>query len=1206
MSAQWQFWVDRGGTFTDIVGRRPDGALVVRKLLSENPSQYRDASLAGIRQLLGLRADERIPAARVEAIKMGTTVATNALLERKGERTVLVITEGFRDALRIAYQDRPRLFDRRIVLPELLYERVVEARERVDASGTVLVPLDRAALAAGLQAAVDDGIRSVAIAFMHGYRYRDHERAAAALAAEIGFAQVSVSHALSPLMKLVGRGDTTVVDAYLSPILRRYVEQVSAELEAGVRLLFMQSNGGLVDAEHFMGKDSILSGPAGGIVGAARSAAVEGFERVITFDMGGTSTDIAHYDGSYERDVGAQVAGVRIQLPMLRIHTVAAGGGSVLRFDGARYRVGPDSAGADPGPACYRRGGPLTVTDCNLMLGRILPRFFPKVFGADGKQGLDGALVRRRFAALARRIREATGDARSAAAVAAGFRRVAVERMAQAVKRISTQRGHDVRDYVLQCFGGAGGQHACDLADALGMRQVLLHPLAGVLSAFGMGLAERRALRAETVETALSAAAMADLDRRVEALGQAARQALLDQGVAPDAICVHPLADLKYAGSDVPISVDYGDEPTLRERFQAAHQQRYGFVRADRPLVAAALCVEAIGRGEAWTDAPASQRPASEPLLPLAQARMHIADAWQAVSVYAWHSLTPGETLEGPAILIDASVTVVVEPGWRAQRSARGALLLERSAPARRAAAVGTQVDPVLLEIFNSLLMSIAEQMGATLENTAHSVNIKERLDFSCALFDAAGCLVANAPHIPVHLGSMGESVRAVARQRGQLQRPGDVYALNAPYNGGTHLPDITVITPVFDAAGHHLLFYVASRGHHADIGGITPGSMPPDSSTIAQEGVMLDNVLLVSQGRLLEPEMRALLAAGAHPARNPDQNIADLQAQIAANAHGVEGLRALVAQYGLETVQAYMGHVQDNAEEQVRRVIDGLADGAFRYPMDNGAEVAVSVSVDRRARVATLDFSASSAQLPDNFNAPAAVCRAAALYVFRSLVEDEIPLNEGCLRPLRILLPEGSMLNPRPPAAVVAGNVETSQSIVDALYGALGVMAASQGTMNNLTFGNAKHQYYETVCGGAGAGPDFDGCDAVHTHMTNSRLTDPEVLERRFPVLLESFEIRRGSGGQGRHRGGDGTCRRLRFLEPMTVSMLANHRVVAPFGLCGGQPGAVGRNWIVRADGMLLPLAGAASVSVCAGDVLVLETPGGGGFGRVDADAPG
>jgi len=1194
---RWQFWVDRGGTFTDVVARRPDGSLVSHKLLSENPGQYRDAALQGIRELLDVPPGAPIPAAAIRAVKMGTTVATNALLERKGERTLLVITGGFADALRIGYQNRPHIFSRKIELPELLYERVVEADERVSASGEILQPLEAARLQRDLQVAFDGGIRSVAIVFLHGYRYTEHERRAAEIAAEVGFSQISVSHQVSPLMKLVSRGDTTVVDAYLSPILRRYVDQIASELGAA-RLMFMQSNGGLTDARLFQGKDSILSGPAGGIVGAVRTAAMGGVRKIITFDMGGTSTDVAHYDGTYERTFETLVAGVRMRAPMMQIHTVAAGGGSILHFDGARYRVGPDSAGADPGPACYRRGGPLAVTDCNVMLGRIVPDFFPRVFGPTGDAPLDADVVGNRFAALADEIGAATGDQPRPEEVAHGFRMIAVQNMANAIKKISTQRGYDVTEYTLCCFGGAGGQHACDIADTLGMTRIFLHPLAGVLSAYGMGLADIRALREQAVEKRLDDPLLTDLARELQVLADDAMAEMRTQDVAPERIQTLRKVHLRYEGTDSALVVDFAGQAAMVAAFEDAHRQRYGFIMAEKALLVEAISVEVVGATDAAEDPVLTVVDRQGPLVPTAHVQMYAHDEWQDTPVYVRDSLRPGDEIDGPSIVIEPTSTTVLEPGWRARLSERDHLVLNRVVPLERTRAVGTTVDPVMLEIFNNLFMSIAEQMGSTLENTAYSVNIKERLDFSCALFDPAGDLVANAPHMPVHLGSMSESVRAVIRARAGTMAPGDVYVLNAPYNGGTHLPDVTVITPVFDDPGAHILFFVGSRGHHADIGGITPGSMPPDSHTVDEEGVLIDNVTLVERGRFCEQEIRDLLASGPYPVRNVEQNIADLKAQIAANEKGVQELRRMVEHFGLDVVHAYMRHVQDNAEEQVRRVLDRLGNGRFVYPLDGGAQVAVTVTVDRQARSATIDFTGSSAQLPDNFNAPSAVCRAAVLYVFRTLVDDEIPMNEGVLKPLNIFIPEGSMLNPRYPAAVVAGNVETSQIITDTLYGALGVMAASQGTMNNFTFGNDRYQYYETICGGAGAGPDFDGTDAVHTHMTNSRLTDPEVLEWRYPVLVESFEIRRGSGGKGRQHGGDGTRRRIRFREAMTAAILASHRKVPPFGIAGGAPGSLGRNWVEHPGGRVTELSGTDSIDVAPGDVFVIESPGGGGYG--------
>ncbi len=1191
----WQFWIDRGGTFTDVVARRPDCRLVTAKLLSEDPERYRDAAIAGIRRLLGLADGAPIPSAEIEVVKMGTTVATNALLERKGERTALVVNRGFRDALRLAYQARPRLFDRRIVLPELLYERVIEVDGRVTVDGEVLAPLDTGALAAALGAAKADGIDSVAIVFLHAYRHPAHEAAAADVAAAAGLRQISVSHRVSPLIKLVGRGDTTVVDAYLSPILRRYVDQVAGEL-GDVRVLFMQSNGGLVDARQFQGKDSILSGPAGGIVGAVRVGEGAGRDRLITFDMGGTSTDVAHYAGTLERSFETQVAGVRMRVPMMQIHTVAAGGGSICRFDGSRYRVGPESAGAVPGPACYRRGGPLTVTDCNVMLGRVQARFFPPVFGANADQPLDEAVVRERFAQLAREIEQATGDRRDAAAVAEGFLKIAVDNMANAIKRISVQRGHDIAGYTLVTFGGAGGQHACQVADALGMTRVLIHAQAGVLSAYGMGLAELKALKEQSLEQPFDDAGRAAAEAALARLDAAARDELAAQGATdPQA---EARLHLRYQGSDTALAVPAaGGDP--RAEFETAHRRQFGFAAPDKPLVIAAVSVELSGGGAD----PGRPEPAgpgtAEPAPPADTVSAVFAGQAQPTPLYRRAALAPGQTIDGPAIIAEDNATTVVEPGWRARLGDPDHLWLDRVAALPSRVAVGTSVDPVMLEVFNNLFMSIAEQMGVALQNTAQSVNIKERLDFSCAVFDATGALVANAPHMPVHLGSMGTSVREVLARRGATMRPGDVYMLNDPYNGGTHLPDVTVVTPVFDAAGRDLLFFVASRGHHADIGGLTPGSMPPDSRTIEEEGVLIDNAHLVAGGRLLDAETRALLASGAYPARNIDQNMGDFAAQLAANERGVQELQRMIGLFGLDVVEAYMGHVRDNAEEQVRRVIDVLTPGRFRLPLDNGAVVAVAIDIDRQRRAAVIDFAGSSAQQPDNFNAPEAVVRAACLYVFRTLVDDEIPMNDGCLKPLDIRVPDGSMLKPRPPAAVVAGNVEVSQVVTNTLYGALGVLAAAQGTMNNLTFGDDTYQYYETICGGAGAGPDFDGCSGIHTHMTNSRLTDPEVLELRYPILLEEFALRAGSGGAGRQRGGDGVIRRLRFRRAMTAAILANHRVVPPFGLDGGQPGAVGQTWVERADGRIEALSSTDRTVVEAGEVLGVATPGGGGFGE-------
>jgi 5-oxoprolinase (ATP-hydrolysing) len=1210
---RWEFWIDRGGTFTDVIARAPDRSLRTLKLLSENPGAYRDAAIEGIRRLLGVPPGAPVGPDRVRCVRMGTTVATNALLERKGERTLLVTTRGFRDALRIAYQNRPRLFDRHIVLPEQVYDRVIEADERLDARGNVVRPLDERALSLALEAARQDGVRSVAICFMHAWQFPAHERRAARLAAACGFPQVSASHEVSPLIKLVSRGDTTVVDAYLSPLLARYVGQLAAELPQ-VPLYFMQSSGGLAAAAGFRGKDAVLSGPAGGIVGMVRTAVAAGHQRLIGFDMGGTSTDVSHWSGEFERQFETEVAGVRLRAPMLSIHTVAAGGGSLLEFDGERLRVGPQSAGANPGPASYRMNGPLCLTDANLLLGRIQADSFPRVFGPESDQPLDGDTVVRRFDELARTVSRATGRATTPEALAEGFLRIAIQNMANAIRKVSVARGYDVTRYTLQCFGGAGGQHACQVADALGMEHVFIHPLAGVLSAYGMGLADRVANREASIEQELDAATLGLAEARLAELSNAASQELVAGGIDPGTIVVRRHVHLRYMGTDTSLSVHCSTLEGLRRAFEAAYLSRFAFLLRNRPLVIDLVSVEAIAPGERIPDDFSSTRagvqdstafrelrnaapPASSaPTLPR-RVRVHF-DGWHEAPLHDLGALRSGTRITGPAVVVDSSATTVIDPGWSGELTATGALELRRRLPRAASKPRGTGVDPTLLEVFNNLFMNVAEQMGLQLQNTAHSVNIKERLDYSCALFDADGQLVANAPHMPVHLGSMSESVRAVIERHPALQR-GDVYVLNDPYRGGTHLPDVTVVTPAYvDGTATRPQFFVGSRGHHADIGGITPGSMPPFSRTIDDEGVLLDNLLLVRGGVFREQDVVRTLTAARHPARNPAQTIADLRAQVAANERGVQELRRVVADFGLDTVEAYMHHVQDNAEAAVRRVIDALADGRFELPMDNGAVIRVGVHVDRAARSAVIDFSGTTAQLGDNFNAPRAVTVAAVLYVFRTLVDADIPLNGGCLRPLRIVVPEGSMLDPRYPAAVVAGNVETSTCITNALYGALGVMGGGQPTMNNFTFGDERHQYYETLAGGSGAGPGFDGTSVVQTHMTNSRLTDPEVLEVRYPVRVESYAIREGSGGPGRWRGGDGGIRRIRFLEPMTASILANGRSTAAFGMHGGGAGAMGRTYVERADGSHEELGYIGSVEVGPGDVFVIETPGGGGYG--------
>ncbi len=1197
---KWDFWIDRGGTFTDIVARDPSGEIRAHKLLSDNPEAYPDAAIQGIRDLMGVAQGTTIPANDISAVKMGTTVATNALLERKGDRTLLLVTKGFRDALEIGYQARPKLFDRHIVKPEMLYERVVEVPERVHADGTVETEIDLEAARTGLQQAFDDGIRSVAIVFMHGYRYRDHETAAAEIARDIGFPQISVSHEVSPLMKLVGRGDTTVVDAYLSPILRRYVDQVASELDtrsSGAKLMFMQSSGGLTAADLFQGKDAILSGPAGGVVGAVEVTEMAGFDRMIGFDMGGTSTDVSHYDGEYERTFETEVAGVRMRAPMMLIHTVAAGGGSILHYDGARFRVGPDSAGANPGPKCYRRDGPLTVTDANLMLGKIDRDFFPAIFGPGQDQPLALEEVREAFSALAADI----GDDRNAEQVAEGFVKIAVENMANAIKKISVQRGYDITRYTLTCFGGAGGQHACLIADTLGMESILVHPLAGILSAYGMGLADIRANRQRAVEETLNADSVAKLQAIVEDLGRTNMAELVHQGIPAEDTRTYEHAHLRYAGTDTAISVDVGehDAEALRAVFEVAHRQRFGFITPEKDIVLEAYEVETLGGGAKATE---RDHDASD-VAPetRAETRFFSGDTWHNAPVYDREALKPGQRVNGPAIIIEPHGTITVEDGWAADVTPKLHIVMTRVKAATREAAIGTHADPVMLEVFNNLFMSIAEQMGVTLQNTAYSVNIKERLDFSCAVFDADGQLIANAPHMPVHLGSMDRSVEAIIAQNPEMQ-PGDVYVLNAPYNGGTHLPDITVVTPVFDDTETHVLFYVASRGHHADVGGMAPGSMTPRATDIREEGVVIDNFKMVDRGSLRERELHDLLSSGEWPCRNPVQNIADLKAQVAANEKGVQELRKMVEQFSLDVVHAYMGHVQDNAEESVRRVIDALHDSEFAYEMDQGTVIKVSITVDKAAREATVDFTGTSPQQNSNFNAPQPVTRAAVLYVFRCMVNDEIPMNAGCLKPINIVVPDDCMLAPKFPAAVVAGNVETSQAVTDTLFGALGALAAAQGTMNNLNFGNDTYQYYETICGGSGAGATHDGTSGVHTHMTNTRLTDPEILEWRYPVLLESFGVRRGSGGRGAHNGGDGTLRIIRFLEKMDCSLLTGHRHVPPFGLDGGEPGECGANAVRRLSGTVEQLEGCDQTVIDAGEAIIIKSPSGGGFGNTDA----
>ncbi|WP_112322463.1 hydantoinase B/oxoprolinase family protein [Oceanibium sediminis] len=1199
----WDFWIDRGGTFTDIVARDPEGTLHSAKHLSENPEVYADAALHGIRRFLDLGAGDKIPLARIGAVKMGTTVATNALLERKGEPVALVTTRGLGEQLRLGYQHRPKLFERHIKLPEMLYQRIIEADERVRADGTVEQPLDEAKLRRELESAKAAGIDAVAIVFVHGYRHRAHEAAAAAMARDLGFAQVSVSHEVSPLMKMVSRGDTTVVDAYLSPILRRYIDRVASAFDgdpAG-KLMFMQSSGGLTDAQLFQGKDAILSGPAGGVVGAVRTSAIAGEEQIIGFDMGGTSTDVCHYAGEFERVLNTAVAGVRITAPMMHIHTVAAGGGSLLQYDGMRMRVGPESAGANPGPAAYGRGGPLAVTDANVLTGRLRPEFFPEIFGPDADRPLNVTATRAAFEELAADI------GLSAEAAAEGFLRIAVENMANAVKTISVQRGYDVQDYCLTVFGGAGAQHACAIADTLGMSRCLIHPYASLLSAYGMGLADIRASRIEAMEAELSDTTRLEAAVQLESLSVDALGEVEAQGIPERQIAMTQTLHLKVKGTDTALPIAFDDLDAMRDAFATAHRARFGFDPGDAGLVIEAVSAEAIGAAADMQEAEQPLQSRDETDYPTAMtAPVFIDGDWVDSRFVRRADLRPGDTLSGPAVLVEDHTSILVAPGWRARITAHDHVALERAVARPKTAAIGTEADPIMLEVFNNLYMSIAEQMGAVLENTAASVTIKERLDFSCAVFDAAGDLIANAPHMPVHLGSMGASVKTVIAQNPDMA-PGDVYVLNAPYNGGTHLPDITVVTPVWDDAGERVLFYTSARGHHTDVGGLTPGSMPPDSRSIHDEGAYIDNWKLVDRGHFREAETRDLLLSAKHPVRAVDINIADLKAQVASCEKGAQELRRMVAHFGLDVVEAYMGHVQDNAEECVRRAITTLSNATYTYHMDpdfDGMDrkIEVKITVDHAARSATVDFTGTTGQLATNYNAPEPVTMAAVLYVFRLLVDDNIPMNEGVMKPLKVILPRGTMLSPEYPAAIIAGNVETSQAVTSALLLALGVQAAAQSTMNNTTWGNDNYQYYETICGGSGAGvlPDgsgHPGTSGVHTHMTNSRLTDPEVLEWRFPVLLEEFSIRHGSGGDGAFRGGDGTRRKTRFLELMTLALLGGHRVVPPPGLGAGGPGALGISRVIRADGRIETLRSADKTDVGPGDVYWLDTPSGGGY---------
>ncbi len=1098
---QWHFWIDRGGTFTDLVAQKPDGSLCTHKILSAHDQE--DAVILGIRQVMGLTPKAPLPVAAIAEIRMGTTVATNALLERQGEPTVLVITEGFGDALRIGYQQRPDLFARSIQRPNVLYSAVIEVPERISAQGEVLIPVDQPRTQALLAKHYAQGFRACAIVFMQGYRYPDHECTVAQIARELGFTQVSVSHEVAPVMKLVSRGETTVLDSYLSPVLNRYLTGLQQHL-GSIPLLMMQSNGVLTPAPYFQGKDSLLSGPAGGMIAVISISQKAGFDRVLGFDMGGTSTDVCHFRGTLERLWENEIAGITIRTPMVPVHTIAAGGGSILAFSGTRLSVGPQSAGANPGPACYRRGGPLTITDANVLLGKVLPQYFPTVFGPAGDQPLDTQTVITQFQTLTLAINQALHQELSPTQVAEGFIHIAVAQMARAIKKVA--RGQDLSAYVLCAFGGAGGQHACLVAQALGVQRILLHPYAGVLSAYGMGLAAQGQLYTQTIEAPLTPALIPALQQILDRLSTFLKGAIQQ---------VYPRVHLRYQGSDTALVVAFADHEAMVAQFELAHRERFGFSSPALGYIVAQVSLEGITQPPII--APPPREPTQTTATPLSHQPLYTQGIWYQAPVYRRHDLATGQKIPGPALILEATGTIVIEPGWTGVATATGDLILSwLCTPATEPLTSDHRADPVTVELFNHRFMDLAEHMGTVLQNTASSVNIKERLDFSCALFDPQGQLVANAPHMPVHLGSMGESIQAVIQCFGDQMQPGDSYVLNDPYNGGTHLPDITVVTALILPTTR---FYVAARGHHGDIGGITPGSMPPFSTTITQEGVLIPPLLLVRGGIFQEQPLLELLTSGPYPTRNPKQNLADLHAQVAATTQGIAKLQALIQEFSLGQVLAYMGHVQDQCAQEVQQLLGQLKGGTFRYIMDAGTAIQVTLTIqDQRLRI---DFRGTAAQGMHNFHAPTGVVKAAVLYVLRTLVDRDVPLNAGFLRSVDLVIPTGSLLAPCYPNAVVAGNVETSQYITDALYGALGIMAAAQGTMNNLTFGNAQYQYYETICGGSGAGPGFCGTDAVQTHMTNSRLTDPEVLEWRFPVRLEEFRIRLDSGGRGQWQGG-------------------------------------------------------------------------------------
>lgn len=1243
---KYRFSIDRGGTFTDIYAEVPgEPGYRVIKLLSEDPQNYADAPREGIRRILtemgACRADgDCVSADPIEWIRMGTTVATNALLERKGARCALLVTRGFGDILQIGNQDRPHIFDLEIRKPELLYETVIEIDERLrflradepppaepvveGITGdrlVVLQPLDSEALRPQLQQVYDRGIRSLAVVLMHAYAWPGHELAIGRLAEEIGFAQISLSSQVMPRIKLVARGDTTMVDAYLNPHIRNYLDSFRQGFEdrlANTSLLFMQSDGGLARAGDFTGSRAILSGPAGGVVGYAMTTfEQESGQPVIGFDMGGTSTDVSRFGGDYELVFETETAGVRIQAPQLHIKTVAAGGGSRLFFENNMFMVGPESAGAHPGPVCYRKNGYLAVTDANLVLGRIQPKYFPHIFGTGENQPLDLAASRRVLAELADRINAANRQKglpdMSVEQVALGFLQVANEVMVRPIREISVMRGYDIKEHVLAVFGGAGPQHACAIARSLGIPDIFIHRFSGILSAYGIGMADVIVDLQKPSSVRYQPQILPDIEKQVAGLREQAYADLLRQGFAADAVDSTAFLNLRYKGTDTPQMIAWPEDNDFARVLSETYLREFGFDLDGRDILIDDVRVRARGKTSGLRRLTISGAQGPAPQLDTVQC--YFEGGWQATAVYDLAQLGAGYCIAGPAIIVHETSTILVEPDCTASITGSGDVRLQVGSGVRQR--VGTEMDPIQLSIFSNLFMSIAEQMGRMLQKTAISTNIKERLDFSCALFGPSGELVANAPHLPVHLGAMSEAVKEQIRRRKDDLMPGDVLVSNHPVAGGSHLPDITVITPVFREG--EIIFWVAARGHHADIGGISPGSMPPNSRRIEEEGACITSFKLVENGRFQEEGIAELLLAPGKLERGPGQpkisgtrlledNISDLKAQVAANQKGIELVLEMVDHYGLDVVQAYMRHVQDAAEDAVRTRLRELSQSKGMQArdsvsamdfMDDGSPIVLKMTIDRSDGSAVFDFSGTGPQVWGNCNAPKAVTKSAILYCLRCLIKKDLPLNHGCLLPITIHIPPGSLLDPSPEAAVVGGNVLTSQRVVDVVLKAFGVAAASQGCMNNFTFGNERFGYYETVGGGAGAGPCWHGQTGVHTHMTNTRITDPEILERRYPLLLREFSVRRGSGGQGRFNGGDGLIREVEFLVPLNAAILSERRVYAPYGLAGGQPGARGHNLFICKDGRTISMGSKNEIMAGPGDRFRILTPGGGGYGE-------